>query len=104
MVIYTSRYKCDIPGEPLQIIKINGFTEESINEYVTKTFENELNGKQMASELKEQLNKNLEIKKILHFPINVAIVCLVFSIFLNYQIHRQNFILCFVYVSCSETA
>ena len=32
MVIYTSRYKCDIPGEPLQIIKINGFTEESINE------------------------------------------------------------------------
>ena len=32
----------------------------------------------MASELKEQLDKNPEIKKILHFPINVAIVCLVF--------------------------
>ena len=74
MLIYTSRPGYCFPNHASQI-KINGFTEESISEYITNTFENEL---QMAFNLKSQLDKSPEIKKILHFPINVAIVCLVF--------------------------
>ena len=63
-----------------QTICINGFTEESVDEYILKTFENE---PEMALELKSQVHNNPEVMKILHIPINVAIICLIFFHYLK---------------------
>ena len=63
-----------------QTIQINGFTEESIDEYILKTFENE---PEKALELKSQVHNNPEVMKILHIPINVAIICLIFFHYLK---------------------
>ena len=63
-----------------QTIQINGFTEESIDEYILKTFENE---PEKALELKSQVHNNPEVMKILHIPIKVAIICLIFFHYLK---------------------
>jgi len=73
MLIYTSRESCLRYMSPSQVIKINGFTEESVDEYISKTFENESNGKEMAVELQSQVHSNPEIRKMMYVPINVAI-------------------------------
>ena len=82
LVIYTSRpYSLSCFIQPSQTIKIDGFMEKSIDEYILKTFENEPDGDKMALELQSQVHSNPEIKKILNVPINVAIICLIFSYF-----------------------
>ena len=80
-LIYTSRPEAcaDLRTIACRAIKIDGFTEELIDDYITQTFDSIKNGgKEMASRLKSQLHDNLHMKRILHIPINVAIVCLVF--------------------------
>ena len=84
MLIYTSRpdsWFFTICAS--QTIQINGFTEKSVDEYILKTFENEPDGKKMAIELKSQVHNNPEVMQILHVPINVAIICLIFFHFLK---------------------
>ena len=79
MVVYTSRpYSLSSSIKASQTIKINGFMENSVDEYILKTFENEPDGDKMALELQSQVHSNPEIKKILNVPINVAIICLIF--------------------------
>ena len=78
MLIYTSRPHYFFFTNFSQIIKINGFTEKSIDEYILNAFESELDGQKMALELQSQVHNNPEIKKILYVPINVAIICLIF--------------------------
>ena len=60
------------------MIAINGFTEKSVDDYISKTFLNVVNGKEMASKLKTEVKGNNWIRRILYVPINVAIVCLIF--------------------------
>ena len=84
MLIYTTRPEChfdlysSIHIHASQVIEINGFTEESTNLYILKTFENEIDGDVTASSLMKQIDRNPEIKRILHIPINVALVCFIF--------------------------
>ena len=84
MLIYTTRPKCyfdlcsSIHIHASQLIKINGYVEESTNLYILKTFENEIDGDVMAYSLMKQIDRNPEIKRILHIPINVALVCFIF--------------------------
>ena len=78
MLIYTSRPDYFFSTNFCQTIEINGFAEKSIDEYILKAFENELNGEKMALELQSQVHSNPEIQKMLYVPINVAIVCLIF--------------------------
>ena len=75
MLIYTCRPSSCPSVRASQTIQINGFTEESVDEYISNTFENE---PEMALELKSQVHNNPEVMKILHIPINVAIICLIF--------------------------
>ena len=76
MLIYTCRPGSWFPSvRASQTIHINGFTEESVDEYILTTFKNE---PEMALELKSQVHNNPEVMKILHIPINVAIICLIF--------------------------
>ena len=79
-VIYTSRPEAcsELQSVDTRVIAIDGFKEESIDEYISKTFENIDNGKEMASQLKSKVKSNNWIRRILHVPINVAIVCLIF--------------------------
>ena len=77
-VVYTSRPEACSGLRPARVIAIDGFTEESIDEYISKTFLNIVNGKEMASKLKSEVKNNNWIRRILYVPINVAIVCLIF--------------------------
>ena len=79
-LIYTSRPEAcsEIQSVDARVIAIDGFKEESIDEYISKTFKNIDNGKEMASQLKSEVKNNNWIRRILHVPINVAIVCLIF--------------------------
>ena len=77
-VLYTSRPEASSQLQATRVIAIDGFAEESVDEYISKTFLNIVNGKEMASKLKSEVKNNNWIKKILHVPINVAIVCLIF--------------------------
>ena len=52
--------------------------EESVDKYISKAFEQSKNGKEMAQKLKLQIQNNSVVESILHIPINVAIVCLIF--------------------------
>ena len=63
----------------IKIIKINGFSKESVDRYISKAFEKLRNGREMTNQLKSQIRNNLLVRSILHIPINLAIVCLVFS-------------------------
>ena len=80
MLVYTSRpcFFFSLHTHVSQTIKINGFTDKSVDEYISKAFENEADGKKMALELQSQVHSNPELKKILLVPINVAIICLIF--------------------------
>ena len=49
-----------------------------MNQYILKAFEGEEDKHAMALSLVEQIDSNPEIKSMLHVPINVAIVCLIF--------------------------
>ena len=77
-VLYTSRPEAYSGLKATRVIAIDGFKEESVNEYISKTFLNIVNGKEMASKLKSEVKNNNWIRRILHVPINVAIVCLIF--------------------------
>ena len=77
-VLYTSRPEASSQLQATRVIAIDGFAEESVDEYISKTFLNIVNGKEMASKLKSEVKNNNWIKRILHVPINVAIVCLIF--------------------------
>ena len=80
-LIYTSRPEAiiDVRSISCQVIKINGFARESVDEYVMQTFDTiKDGGKEIASRLKSQLHSNQHLKNVLHIPIIVAIVCLVF--------------------------
>ena len=80
-VVYTSRPEaCDkLESVASRIIKIEGFKEKSIDEYISNTFDNNVNnGANLASQLKSQLHKNWIVRRMLHIPINVAIVCVIF--------------------------
>ena len=79
-LVYTSRpeayYK--IPYRHCKIIKINGFSKESVDKYISEAFEKHKNGEEMAQKLKTQVHNNPVVRSILRIPINVAIVCLIF--------------------------
>ena len=60
------------------VIFIDGFTKESVDKYISSTFENVKSGKELATTLKSQLYNNPVVESILHVPINLAIVCLIF--------------------------
>jgi len=82
-LVYTSRPEaCDqLESVATRVIKIQGFKEESIDEYISSAFEQVDDGEKLASQLNSQLENNFIVKEILHIPINVAIVCLVFFYF-----------------------
>ena len=77
-VVYTSRPEACSGLRATRVIAIDGFTEESVDDYISKTFLNVVNGKEMASKLKSEVKYNNWIRRILYVPINVAIVCLIF--------------------------
>ena len=77
-LVYTTRpeaYHGELQHIATQVVTIEGFTEESVDKYILKTFQNE---QKKAHDLKVQINSKPWIKNILHIPINVAIVCLIF--------------------------
>ena len=80
MVIYTSRSESGVfwLHNNISVIEIKGFSKESVNQYVLKAFEGEEDKHTMARSLAKQIDSNSEIKSMLHVPINVAIVCLIF--------------------------
>jgi len=79
-LVYTSRPEaCDeLQVVASKIIRIVGFNEESVDDYITKTFEKFEDGKEQASALRSQVQSNPVVKSILCIPINVAIVCYIF--------------------------
>ena len=79
-LVYTSRPEaCNkLESVASRIIKIEGFKSESVDEYISNTFDSVDNGANLASQLKSQLDTNWTVRKILHIPINVAIVCVIF--------------------------
>ena len=80
MVIYTSRPESGVfwLHNKISVIEIKGFSKESVNQYILKAFEGEEDKHAMALSLVKQIDSNPEIKSMLHVPINVAIVCLIF--------------------------
>jgi len=80
MLVYTScpeaRPYIEVPKS--SIISIDGFTNESVDKYISSTFEYVKNGEELAGRLKSQLCNNPVVQSILHVPINLAIVCLIF--------------------------
>ena len=79
-IVYTSRPEaCDkLESVASRIIEIEGFKKESVDEYISNTFDSVNNGANLASQLKLQLDENWIVREILHIPINVAIVCVIF--------------------------
>ena len=79
-LVYTSRPEAyyRMPYRCCKVIKINGFDEESVDKYISEAFKKYKNGEEMAQKLKTQVHSNPVIRSILHIPINVAIVCLIF--------------------------
>ena len=49
--------------------------------YISNIFKHVKNGKVLTDNLKSQLYNNPEVESILHVPINLAIVCLIFFYF-----------------------
>ena len=78
-LIYTSRPEaCDKIASPSKIIKIAGFEKYSVDKYITKTFDHVKDGQDLSSQLKSQIHSNAIVRGLLHVPINVAIVCMIF--------------------------
>ena len=80
-LVYTSRPEAYLPYRGYKVIKINGFNKESIDKYISKAFEKLKNREEMVHRLKSQIHNNSVLSSILHIPINIAIVCLIFSQF-----------------------
>ena len=78
-LVYTSRPEAYLSYSSFKVIKIDGFNKESVDKYISKAFEKLKNGEEMACKLKSQIHDNPVVRSILHIPINVAIVCLIFS-------------------------
>ena len=76
-LVYTTRPEAygKLQHIATRVVTIEGFTEESVDKYILNIFQNE---QKKAHDLKVQINSKPWIKNILHIPINVAIVCLVF--------------------------
>ena len=79
-LVYTSRPGACAKLESVacRTIKIEGFKQKSIDEYISNTSDTVENGEKLASQLQSQLFQNQIVRGILHIPINVAIVCLIF--------------------------
>ena len=77
-LLYTSRPAHINLCHSTTVIVVDGFKEESIDRYISSTFKNVKNGKELTDTLKSQLCNNPMVKSILHIPINLAIVCLIF--------------------------
>jgi len=78
-LIYTSRPEaCNKVSNPLRVIKIEGFKKETVDEYISKTFKHVKDGQELSSQLKSQIHTNAIVRGLLHVPINVAIVCMIF--------------------------
>ena len=60
------------------VIFIDGFNKESVDRYISSTFENVKNGKELANTLKSQLRNYPVVENILYVPINLALICLIF--------------------------
>ena len=85
-IIYTSRpsaYTKRLVSSASRRIKILGFEEDHIHEYVKNAFEKDPDGEKKSSELISKLEKNPILKDLTKIPINTAIVCNIFSIKLN---------------------
>ena len=82
--IYTSRPEAcsDLRYAATRLIAIGGFNKESIDRYISNTFEDVKDGEKKACELKSQIENSGWIRGILNVPINVAIVCIIFNHFL----------------------
>ena len=82
-LIYTSRPEAHpyIKVPYSEVIKIDGFKNDSIDKYISSVFENVENGKELTDTLKSQVRNNPVVENILHIPINLAIVCLIFFYF-----------------------
>jgi len=76
MLIYTSHPDgCELLGHvAFHTIIIERFKEESMFEFISGTFQNISNGEELASQLQSQIWRKRIMRKILHIPINVAIV------------------------------
>ena len=81
-LVYTSRPEaCDVLRRlATHIIRIYGFKEEQIYDYIKNSFQKVKNGKEMATKLISQVKSNSKIMSILYIPINVAIICHLFLI------------------------
>ena len=82
-VIYTSRPNaCDKKFCSLisRRVKILGFEEEHIYEYVDNAFKDNPDGAKMSSNLKLKLKYNPILKDLTKTPINIAIACNIFSV------------------------
>ena len=60
------------------VVGIRGFKTDSIDKFISSTFEDVKNGQELAKTLKSQLHNNPVVESIVHIPINLAIVCLIF--------------------------
>ena len=60
------------------VVQICGFTKDAMDQYIASTFKSVRNGKKLAKTLRSQLNNNPVVGNIVHVPINLAIVCLIF--------------------------
>ena len=81
-LMYTSRPEAcyNLRQVAFQRIEICGFKEDQVNEYIDNAFKNFKDGKETAQKLKSQIKSNLSISSILSIPINVAIICHLFSL------------------------
>ena len=82
-LVYTSRpearpYINGFLNCNIDVIVIHGFTKESVGKYISSTFEKVTNGRELSDTLKSQLHNNPMVECILHVPINLVIVCLIF--------------------------
>jgi len=79
-LVYTSRPEaCEVlESVASRIVKIEGFEEQSVQEYNSNAFEGVKVGRDLTAQLKVQLQQNSVLRGILLVPINVAIVCLIY--------------------------
>ena len=84
-LMYTSRPEASnqLRHVSSQRIKIRGFKEEQVYEYINNAFENVKDGKEKALKLTTQVKSNPSIRSILYVPINIAIICHLFLITLT---------------------
>ena len=84
-IIYTSRPNActKLASSASRRIKILGFEENHMHVYVKNAFEKDPDGANKSTELISKLEKNPILKDLTKIPLNVAIVCNIFSITLD---------------------